>query len=599
MVPEIRSIEIPEENPKVAISYWKLVALFTALGLVLRLYFAMTLPMGWDGGLYLYWASLVNDGAIPYRDFFVRDPLYIYLLGLSTKTVGQGYLAISLVSALPGAATIIVLYFLGKEISDRSTGLIAALGLAVAPTVIWHSTVYDARTLMLFLASCAMLLLARGLKLRRNGFFFLFGVLLGVSTFVYRAIAIYIVTVPFLFAFLNFKHSDSTNANLKRFLIQTSIALGGYGLGAGTPLVMFSIPSSLDWMVFNFGFGGQQESVGYFIWGQVAGPAFRMRIFFVALREWLYLIAPASIFAIAATMKGLTRETRVRNALFGSLGALFLLSIIVGSLSPPLDAYGAYEPSLIYVVAFFTLLVMFVIAGRKVFPSISPSIFNTPGFDSAHAFLAYWLLSTVVLVAFFGVPLVNYYYFFAPVLTLMAAPIVSFLLRLALSSVRGVPAKRIPDAKPVLFLGLVILSAIATVGMISSSTMTWRNQSAITTYKIASHIEARTTTQEEVLAANPAIALFAHRKIAMGLVEIHLYGFSGPEPFDPEPIDPFNLFPDVAQIAQYMATGIVKYVVGDIDLLNIIKIHPLWQDAFESNFVFETMIDGVPLFVFM
>jgi len=150
----------------------------TVIGFALRFCFALTVPLGWDGGIFLYWANLINGGAIPYRDFFIRDPLYIYLLALSVRFLGPTYFAASLVSIIPGAATIPMIFKTCREIFDRGSGFVAALAYAVSPTVIWYSTVIDERTLMLFLSICALWMLMRGLKRQESRYFIAYGLTL-------------------------------------------------------------------------------------------------------------------------------------------------------------------------------------------------------------------------------------------------------------------------------------------------------------------------------------------------------------------------------------------------------------------------------------
>jgi len=127
----------------------RLIIVSMILGLILRLFFALTLPVTWDGGIFLYWANLINNGAVPYRDFFIRDPVYIYLVALSVRAFGSNYLAISLVSIVPSVLTVPVLYKIAKEVFDYFTGLASALSFGFAPTILWYSTGFDMRSVML------------------------------------------------------------------------------------------------------------------------------------------------------------------------------------------------------------------------------------------------------------------------------------------------------------------------------------------------------------------------------------------------------------------------------------------------------------------
>src|SRR5437016_1582909 len=203
---------------------FKLVIFSMILGFMLRLLFALTLPVGWDGGIFLYWANLINSGAVPYRDFFIRDPVYIYLVAVSVHALGTSYLAISLISIVPSVLTIPVLYKIAREVFDYFSGLTSALIFSFAPTIIWYSTVFDERSLMLFVSVLAMWALVKGLKSNNVGFLALFGFIIGLGTFAYRGIAIYMVTLPLLLAFLLHKSRLTRTHTLKKLFYQSTIS---------------------------------------------------------------------------------------------------------------------------------------------------------------------------------------------------------------------------------------------------------------------------------------------------------------------------------------------------------------------------------------
>ena len=563
----------------------------------MRFYFAMILPVGWDQGTFLYWASLINSGAAPYRDFFLRDPGYIYLVALSTRYLGSNFFALSLISIVPGTLTIPLTYKVTKEIFDKRSGLIASVAYSLSPTVIWYTSVFDERTLMLFLSTFALLLLVRGIRTQNPWLFILYGVILGASTFVYRGIAIYIVTVPFFLAFLLWKRKE-TQRSFRAFLAYSFAAIAGYALAAGVVFAYFSFNSSFNWMLSNFGFGGQQESASYFIYGEVAVPTFKARVFDVAVREWLYLVAPAGLLVLGMAYGQLPQKRRLALGIVSAIVSGFLLISIAGLTYFPQNSFGAYEPSWLYGLAFLAFLVLLPTIGGILFPDIARRILSVGRLDSRHALVIYWLLSTGLLVALFGVPLVNYYYYFAPIITIIAAPgIKSIIELLGPFSLKISP--RIPkNPFAFLFIGLLLLNAVLTTGMLLSTPMTWRNQPSSTINDIASYIQANTSPQDQILVGNPAIAMLAHRKIALGISEMQVYGKPGPEPFNPMPYDPFHLFPNVSQIARFMSAGNVKYVVGDNSppMLFIMSIHPIWENAFATNFVLSKMIDGIPIF---
>ncbi len=579
----------------------RLIIVSMILGLILRLFFALTLPVGWDGGIFLYWANLINNGAIPYRDFFIRDPVYIYLVALSVRAFGSNYLAISLVSIVPSVLTVPVLYKIAKEVFDYFTGLASALIFSFAPTILWYSTVFDERSLMLFLSVLAMWALVKGLKSTNAGFLALFGSILGIGTFAYRGIAIYMVTLPLFLAFLTYKSRVPRIKMLKKVVFQSIVSWGSFLLAFGSIFVIFSFKSSFSWMVSNFGFSGQPESAGWFIWGQAASGSFKDRIFYVAVREWLYLIIPAAVFMLIALFRVVGRRGLSLGLAIVGVSA-FLVATLAARTRFPQTSYGAYEPSALYLYSFLGLLVLLSGVAGIMFRSSSFMIRHSAsgperiplGWELA----LFWFLSTAVLIVLFGIPLVNYYYYFAPSLSLIASPSVASAIRRIKATAQIALPSIMRQRGPILFLGLLLVNASITAAMLYTTPMTWRNQSIKSVYDIASYIQSNTSSQDQILVGNPEIALLAHRQTALGITQLQFYGRTGPEPFVPYPYDPFHLFPNVTQISEFMASGGVKYVVADYSppTLYIIDLHPIWEAAFKTNFVLETVIDGVSIF---
>ena len=567
------------------------------VGFLLRLYFAITLPVQWDSGIFLYWASLINTGATPYRDFFIRDPVYIYLIAFDVRILGTNYLALSLISIVPSVATIPLLYRIGKEVFDNASGLVSDLIFSFAPTIIWYGTVFDERSLMLFFSVVGLWALVKVLKTPNPRFLALFGVVIGVGTFAYRGMAIYAMTLPVLLAVVNYKAGLPRITEFKNTIYQMTISLGAFVAGFGSIFLFFSATSSFSWMVSNFvGFGGQPESAGWFIFGQVASTSFKERIFYVAVREWLYLIIPAGIFGLAIFLRFFSKPRNLAIGIAGMGSIVFLVAALVNTTSFPQSSYGAYEPSSYYVSAFLAFLIILAGIAPAIYRILRPSASRTG--STRLLLLIYWFLSTGFMVALFGVPLVNYYYYFAPSLALLASPTIASALRRMRSDTKA----SIPFMKraggPALFLALLLANAAVTAGMLYSTPMTWRNQSLSSLYDIARYVQSNTNAQDEILVGNPAIALFAHRGTALGITQLQIYGRPGPEPFDPYPNSTFHLFPNIAEISQFMASGGVKYVVADNSppTLDIIGLHPLWKAAFTTNFVLETHVDGVAIF---
>lgn len=568
------------------------------LGFILRLFLFFTQPIGWDGGLFLYWANLLNTGQIPYKDFFIRDPVYIYLVALSMRTLGTSFPVVSLVSVVPSVLTAPFLYKISKEIFDRLTGLVSALIFSFAPTILWYSSVIDMRSLMLLLSIVALWILVKGLKTNDVRFLFLFGLILGVGTFAYRAVAIYVITLPLFLVFFNRHSSFSLRTWYRRLAVQLIASWGAFLAAFGSIFLTFSAVSSFSWMVSNFGFSGQQESAAWFIWAQTSPLDFKDRVFGVAVREWLYLIVPASILIVTMLFRALSRRRNLALGItcFGVIG--FIVATLAFRSARPLASYGTYEPSDPYLYAFLAFLGLIPTVAAAGYRACFRPLMRNQTIPTGRALIIFWFVSTLLWIFLYGIPLLNYYYYLAPSLTLLAAPAISSAIKQIKSTLAG-PLPQIRRAwVSILFLAVLGANACVTAAMVYNTPMTWRNQSLSTVYDIASYIHSNTTPQDQILAGNPAISLIAQCKPALGITELQLYASLGPEPFVPVAHDPFHLFPNVTQISNFMASGGVKYVIADRSppTLDIIGLHPLWKATFLTNFAVETYIDGIAIY---
>ncbi|MFX0202884.1 MAG: glycosyltransferase family 39 protein [Candidatus Hodarchaeota archaeon] len=573
-------------------------------GLIVRLYFGVKLPGVWDTGHFLYWGKLVLEGGIPFRDFFARDILYIYLLASSMIIFGYDFLAAIMISVISSFLTIFVIYQITSKIYNIKTGLTASAIYAFAPTVIFYDTISDMRPLMLLCASMAILILTQAIKTQDYKFFMLFGVLMGFSVFLYRGLGIYILTAPLILMFINMQSEKEVFGAFRKTMRQELYVLTGTFLSALPVYCYYSFVTNFDWIWSIWGFGGQFESATWFIIGEIAPIQHKIRIFHVAVREWLYMMIPVAVFLGIMIENKFKSRKYLKHLTIYALGIFLLVILISGEYFQPKTSFGSYESPAIFKTSFLGIIALAIILLAVIFPRIQNNFNNALVPKLGNSLVMWWFVSTSILIALYGVPLVNYYYYLSPPLTIITA----IIIRATLSrSPFCTPTSKIGKEKnvvkklmPIFFIAFLISSATITVGMMASSDINWRNQHTSTIHKIANYIEQHTSESDEILVGNPAIALISDRKIAFNILLHQMYGKVGPEPFDPLPYDPYNFFPNVHEIAEYMEKGNVKYIVEDGTGLveHIIPLHPEWNAAFRSWYVLETVIDGRRVYVY-
>jgi hypothetical protein len=118
--------------------------LITILAALYLLPFARTLTWNPDGGIYIYGAQRVLDGAIPARDFVeLQGPGSFYWLAFFFKLFGLTIVTARTVLVLTGVATALLAFHLSRQIGG--TGMFAALFVLVTgiPLMVMNSPHYD------------------------------------------------------------------------------------------------------------------------------------------------------------------------------------------------------------------------------------------------------------------------------------------------------------------------------------------------------------------------------------------------------------------------------------------------------------------------
>jgi mannosyltransferase len=97
-----------------------------------------------------------------------NPPLYYVLAWGWAKAFGTGEVGLRSLSALFGAATVPLLYLIGRELVSRRAGLIAAAIAALNPMLIWYSQEARSYALLVFFGALALLLFVRALRTRQG-----------------------------------------------------------------------------------------------------------------------------------------------------------------------------------------------------------------------------------------------------------------------------------------------------------------------------------------------------------------------------------------------------------------------------------------------
>jgi hypothetical protein len=188
---------------------WKMafLVIVVLIGAFFRLYQIQQIPPGdgFDPAYYGLDALRILDGERPVylATNFGREVLFSYLVAIVYAIVGSGAFGIHLASAFISILTIPVVFLVAEEFFiTQSSRLMRSFGGGLAGLItavsFWHLiwSRYSVRaTLIPFFAALLSFFLLRALRLRRRRYFFLTGVVLGMSFYTYQLAQLFPILV--------------------------------------------------------------------------------------------------------------------------------------------------------------------------------------------------------------------------------------------------------------------------------------------------------------------------------------------------------------------------------------------------------------------
>jgi len=101
--------------------------------LVVRIFLAERMPLDFDEAWYLANSSLTTEGLIPYRDFFGRSPLLLYMIGGMVRLTAHDIFFGRLVSVLSSSISAVLIFSIAKRYFSAKIAFISGLLYALSP----------------------------------------------------------------------------------------------------------------------------------------------------------------------------------------------------------------------------------------------------------------------------------------------------------------------------------------------------------------------------------------------------------------------------------------------------------------------------------
>ncbi|MEM5835124.1 MAG: glycosyltransferase family 39 protein [Candidatus Aenigmatarchaeota archaeon] len=206
-----KKIKIFDANPKI------LLLLILIFACISRLYFFVGIGFN-DDSYYLEYAEKIYKGErfVPPStvEWGVRIAVY-YPVVLFWKIFGISELSTSMYFILLSLASIIVTYFIGKELFNEEVGILGAFLLSILPLDIIYSTQVGPEIPLQFFSSSSILLFIKSEKSKSYIYAFLSGLMLGFS---YLAKSVIVVIIPILVFFMFIEFLNRKKKNIILFI---------------------------------------------------------------------------------------------------------------------------------------------------------------------------------------------------------------------------------------------------------------------------------------------------------------------------------------------------------------------------------------------
>jgi 4-amino-4-deoxy-L-arabinose transferase-like glycosyltransferase len=539
-----------------------------------------------DEGSYLNDANLVLSGAIPIKDFFSREPLFIFLLSFFYGYFGRTLFAGRLLSVFAGTIIIWALYEIGVQLSNKKVGMLAAAIYALSPYTVDWGAIIKTEVVSSMFVSLSVLTLVKSIN-NKDGpkiLLFICGVLLGVSVLIRRN-AVVSLLIPL--ATLMYEHREFK----KPFFFELFLILSGFTISSGIPLVYLIGVTDFRWVWQLLGLGELLHPQQLVV--------IRMVVSWSALMMLFYMIIPSIIFLLNSLSNILSHLKKTfSKSLCTFVASLICLLFFGVSVSGTfamnfLHIYGygifyvPYEINLAFIALMSLALSLFI--------TIWTTINTNSRLSVTEVLVSGWLFSYLLFYSFYPSLFVDYFNDFTPALSLATAfgifSIHSRCTQMNVSNHKIIFAKRKPShlRHYIALFYMLLLSTGIIVSFFAMGPGNPYNRNNIQVYDVepynfwdrswdpsfvqtvANYIASITDNNEEIFTADTAFVSLAQRRVLCNISYPHHYLWGRKEPVT---YDPYSLTCSINEIIERMEQKQVKLVVVGARTLEMFRIHP-------------------------
>lgn len=248
-----------EFQPGIIKRHWSAITIaFTILAIAVIRYPLLSVPLERDEGEYAYMGQLLLQGILPYAEAYNMKFPGIYSLYASVLALfGHTHTGIHLALLIVNAATIILVYLLGKFLFDATTGAFSGISYGIISLSPWYHGLWaNSEHYVVLFAIGGILLLIKAIHSNKSHPFFWSGILLGF--------AFTIKQHSILFTLFGMGYFTITYLRDRKLsLSNMSAKLGLFILGSVIPCGLFLITLAIGGVIDRFWFWTFEYALKY------------------------------------------------------------------------------------------------------------------------------------------------------------------------------------------------------------------------------------------------------------------------------------------------------------------------------------------------
>lgn len=518
-----------------------------------RYYYARVGNINLDEGNGLYDANLVLQGKIPFRDFSTRDPGQIYALALSIKVFGYNMMAGRLLAVVSSIVICFFVFKIGEELYGKKVGLLAALIYSVSPLLIQNDILAYHGPLAVVWIPVSVYCLIRAIKRNRLEYCVLSGVFIGIAMLFYRGNLVYLALCPLALFYIR-------PLNLRDLITRTAAVVLGFCLPVVPVLAYFVLQTDMEWMAFHYQVPFYMTVASHSaVPGGEEAPYFiaKSRGFYCLFRYALYLCIPLLLF-ITALIGNVIKSRKTFLAVAAILWGFVLYLVVHGKLTewyafgqPPLPP--GYDTAFFCLLGALTLFGILFTADRRFGAGLAPRV------SFANTLVTAWFLCAAL------------FFIVSPTSSIIELTPIAIMAAVAIYAICRQRNTAVWRILSIAFVILLVCSAVfAWLAYVNTPNPDY-GITMSTLDSAAQYIDEHTEPADEIFTCIPAFAVQADRRIVFDISHPLTYVSSEDHPW--EGWDPYGTTPSTTEIAHYMESNRVEYVVWERRAGSIVGRH--------------------------